>query len=107
MTDLFELAAVPQPDPKKPPVCLPDVQIQETVKQIEICQPALEITDPMRDGEHSHLVASFACYCGGQSEVLEPAPETIPCWVCKKSMHRFVPVFAPPLTNAMPWKEMT
>jgi len=57
----------------------------------------------MQDGAHCHLVASFGCYCGGQSEVLEPAPESIACWVCERPMHRWVPKDAPPLTSAKVW----
>lgn len=53
------------------------------------------------------LVASFACYCGCQSEILEPAPERIRCWgaECKLTMHRWYPVHEPPPQSARPLSE--
>ncbi len=47
-------------------------------------------------------VASFACYCGCQDEVLEPAPEWVTCWGkdCGRQMHRYTPPRLPPSTNA-------
>lgn len=47
-------------------------------------------------------VASFACYCGAQDEVLEPAPEWVDCWEkgCGAKMHRWYPRTLPPSNNA-------
>lgn len=46
------------------------------------------------------LVASFACFCGCQDEVLEPAPQTVKCWGCKADMHRWTPKHEPPAMSA-------
>lgn len=45
-------------------------------------------------------VASFACFCGCQDEVLEPAPATVKCWKCKADMHRWTPKYEPPVMSA-------
>lgn len=51
------------------------------------------------------LVASFACMCGCQDEVREPAPDLIPCWgdKCRLKMYRWRPPIAPPIHNARVW----
>ena len=42
------------------------------------------------------LIASLACRCGARDEVREPCPDTLPCWRCDGTMHRFTPRWTPP-----------
>jgi len=101
MPDLFDFAAkpasvvkaAPQPEPKIEPICQPE--------PAEAASKPCSLPEPVAD--HCHLVASFSCYCGCQDEVLEPAPAAIPCWGCKRTMHRWHPKDPPPPVSARVW----
>jgi hypothetical protein len=47
-------------------------------------------------------VASYACPCGARDEVLEPAPVTVDCWLCRqvRGMKRWEPNPPPPSGSA-------
>lgn len=91
--DLFQF--LPESTKSAPPPPAPPAPIAAPA-----APPPAPRADPQ--GFPGKPVASFACYCGAQDEVLEPAPETVDCWLCKKSlaMHRWTPPRLPPSFNA-------
>lgn len=83
--DLFD--GQPEPQPAPPP------------RRTRVASPPPYVAPPV---PRDRAVASFACFCGAQSEVVEPAPDTVDCWSCKikLGMHRWYPPYAPPVDSA-------
>lgn len=113
MTDLF--SSFDSPAPPKPTSLFERMATAQ--RQEEPAAPIAEEAEPVQrfvaspppprepfkpEDFPGRPVASFFCYCGGVDEVLEPAPETVDCWRCKKplAMRRYQPRNAPPSGNA-------
>lgn len=99
MADLFDFGD-PPPKPAPPPPARPIVEVPPQIAK-PIPRPAAPPPPPA--APRLGLVASFSCHCGCQSEVREPCPQSIPCWGCKRPMHRWTPRHEPPLASAEVW----
>ncbi len=103
MPDLFDLGENPiKPKFAKNPAGGPPALIAPKAAHVPT-EPPKRAPAPVQPDQQPGLVASFACYCGCQSEVREPAPEAIPCWECKRPMHRWTPRIEPPIVSAEVW----
>lgn len=93
MTDDDDLFAVrPAKPARRPPV----------QKREDYSAPIPERPANYAKAIPARAVASFSCVCDAQDEVLEPAPERVDCWACRKwqGMKRFDPGYDPPVISA-------
>lgn len=97
MPDLFDFGGNPIED-DRPAVRDPE-WIVPAPKTAPAPSPAPAPAEPC---ERPGLVASFACLCGCQAEILEPAPDEIRCWGegCGLAMYRWRPCAEPPVYSA-------
>jgi hypothetical protein len=98
LTDLFGgLIDQPQPKRQEPPTARASSNGRTTAFEADNAGsiPAARSTAD-RD------VATFACPCGAQDEVAEPAPDLVDCWRCKAAlaMYRWFPPTPAPNGNA-------